>query len=1071
MANDEIGSAYVSIRANTNKLPKDIDKALSSPAVTKVAASSGSSMGDPMGGGLAASLKKFVVGGTLLKVGKEVGGALMEGMTEAVNQYSRFEQLEGGIQKIFDEADISGIMQDAANAYQDLNMSANDYMEAISQVGATFAQTMGDQAGYDTARTGMKAIADYASGTGRNLDELNEKYALITRSTSSYQSIADQFSGILPATSADFLEQAQAAGFLGEQYESLTEVPIAEYQQAVTGMLEQGVDSMGLLGNTAAESYGTISGSAAMMQSSWENLVTDLGKGNVDMTDSVHKFTESLGAYIGNLAERIPIIISSVITGLPTLFSDVTTRLVTWVSEAIDTYGPQVATWFEELPGNVGIWIGGAIQSVFDAGNSIIGKLLGGAETGEEHGTLVTFFTDLPTNIQTWLGNTAETLQQKGREFIAGLLFGTTEVSDADFKAKIEGLPGEIMAWIGNTAETLQQAGRDLIAGLLFGTTEVSDEELKAKIEGLPGETITWLGSIAETLQQSGRDLIAGLLFGTTEVSDGELMTAMTELPGKLLGFIGDTISTLFNTGVDFLTGFYVGFSEILNGSLKTDMSGFLNTVGGFIGSAISSLWQVGVDFITGFFTGASDEKDKDGESTFGNILELAKAWMQAGIDVASFLLDMGVSLITGFLNGVSGGKWTEIQQWFEDLPDNVAGFIKNAPSALLEKGKEIMRGMLDGIKNVFGIDLSQPDSISKFVQSIPGKIVEFIGDLGQTLLDTGKGLITGFFTGIKDIFGGTGIEGDTVTKFIQDAPQAIVDAIGDLSQTLWQAGADLMNGLGAGIQAFIQDPIGTIAQLGEDVAKQFMETTDENSPSKVFEQLGGYLMEGLDNGINDESGTPTASIESVAGELPNGFVDAYWSMHDQGAALMQSFGTGLSNAFYGGYGTGSVANTLSTISGSVSSYVTAGYYTLWDNGQYVMAGFGDSMVSYFNRVVTSQLQSITNAIPSWKGPESKDKHLLTSTGEIIMQSLADGIETGAQKVHDALYDLTNMIPQDVAVESRIDSRITSDVARQAQPAGVTITGNTFNVRDDRDIERIAEELNTYITRQGAFAA
>ena len=100
---------------------------------------------------------------------------------------------------------------------------------------------MGDAAGYEAAKTGLKAISDYASGTGKNVDELSQKFTLITRSTSSYQSIADQFSGILPATSAGFLEQAQAAGVLSGKYKQLTEVPIDEYQAAVSKMLEKGV--------------------------------------------------------------------------------------------------------------------------------------------------------------------------------------------------------------------------------------------------------------------------------------------------------------------------------------------------------------------------------------------------------------------------------------------------------------------------------------------------------------------------------------------------------------------------------------------------------------------------------------------------------------------------------------------------------------------------------------------------------------------------------------------------------------------------------------------------------------
>lgn len=219
----------------------------------------------------------------------------------AFDNYADYEQLSGGVEKIFDEADIDQIFADAQNAYKDLNMSANDYLAAINQVGATFAATMGDQKGYNVARRGMKAVSDYATSTGLDLDTLNEKFKLITRSSQSYQSIADQFSGILPQTSSDFLEQAKAAGLLSEEYTKLTEVPIDEYQQAVTAILEKGVEDMGVAGNTLAESTETISGSLAMLQSSWDNFLTSLFDPNANPAEKFNEVMESLGAVAKNV--------------------------------------------------------------------------------------------------------------------------------------------------------------------------------------------------------------------------------------------------------------------------------------------------------------------------------------------------------------------------------------------------------------------------------------------------------------------------------------------------------------------------------------------------------------------------------------------------------------------------------------------------------------------------------------------------------------------------------------------------------------------------------------------------
>ena len=232
---------------------------------------------------------------------KQGANALIDFGKQSIESYSEYEQLAGGVQKIFDEMDNSRIFQDAANAYKDLGLSANQYLATINDVGATFAATMGDEAGYETAKRGLQAISDYASGTGKNVDLLSEKFTLITRATSSYQSIADQFSGILPATSADFLEQAQAAGFLSDSYTKLTEVPVAEYQAAVSEMLKKGVEDLGLAGNTAAEASTTISGSLAAARSAFENLVTGIADGSADIDLLLNNFVESVGIAAKNV--------------------------------------------------------------------------------------------------------------------------------------------------------------------------------------------------------------------------------------------------------------------------------------------------------------------------------------------------------------------------------------------------------------------------------------------------------------------------------------------------------------------------------------------------------------------------------------------------------------------------------------------------------------------------------------------------------------------------------------------------------------------------------------------------
>ena len=259
--------------------------------------------------------KTSELGSKLGNIGKSVGGAFLKGTAVAttaitgligasVKGFSEMEQLSGGAKKIFDEMDYSKIEKDATDAYKSMNMSAQEYLTAMNNVGATFASTMGDQKGYDTAKKGLQAISDYATGTGADINLLSEKYKMITRSTSSYLSIADQFAGLLPQTTDGFLKQAQASGFLSSKYKKLTDVPVAEYQQAITSMLEQGVDKMGLLGNTSAEAEKTISGSFLATKSALSNFIS--GAGSIDdVISSMTNLGNNIATAIIKMAPKI----------------------------------------------------------------------------------------------------------------------------------------------------------------------------------------------------------------------------------------------------------------------------------------------------------------------------------------------------------------------------------------------------------------------------------------------------------------------------------------------------------------------------------------------------------------------------------------------------------------------------------------------------------------------------------------------------------------------------------------------------------------------------------------------
>ena len=488
----------------------------------------------------------------------------------SIEAYSNYEQLAGGVEKIFDQANTEQIFADANNAYKNLNMSANQYLAAINQTGAAFAQTMGDQKGYETAKTGMQAIADYASGTGRDLNELNDKYALITRSTSSYQSIADQFSGILPATSKGFLEQAQAAGFLSDSYGALTDVPIDEYQEAVTKMLEKGVTDMGLYGNTAKESATTIQGSLAMTKSAWENLITGLADPNADLGQLMDNLVVAIvgeGEGEGLLNQIIPAI-ERAMEGIGTLIEEAAPILAEHLPTLIEELLPSllnaatqlIAGIVQALPSLISVLVQQMpmiIQTLASALVSLGGTLIStGAELISNVASgIASAFSTLWSNVVSWARKIPESIKKGvgnlrsiGLNMIEGLWKGIKEKFDSviqrvkDLAAKLPDAVKKVLG-ISSPSKVFAEVGKWIPEGLALGI-ESNLGSVQNAADAMAGAT-----AITPTFGNTG-------LIGATEGEFGRLNAVLQEwLPqlsnldivldsGALVGELSRTIDS-----------------------------------------------------------------------------------------------------------------------------------------------------------------------------------------------------------------------------------------------------------------------------------------------------------------------------------------------------------------------------------------------------------------------------------------------------------------------------------------------------------------------------------------------
>lgn len=566
---------------------------------------------------------------------KSLGQAFIDVGKEAINSYAQFEQLAGGAKKIFDEMDYSQIAKDANDAYYTMQMSASDYIESINLVGATFSQTMGDQKAYDTAKRGMQAISDFASGTGKSIDLLNEKYQLITRSASGYQSIADQFAGVLPQTSADFLEQAQASGLLADKYKKLTDVPVAEYQQAVTAMMEKGVEALGLAGNTAAEAEKTMSGSLGAMKASWDNFVTGLADGEADLD----QLGDNLINGIANVAEQFLPKIAQVIENVATMISTKLPQLIQKLMPILQRELPKIISAIMKL-----------LPQLVNAGLQLIAALMQGIAAA-----LPTLIGELPkmvTEIVKVIIQNLPLIIDAGFQILIGLIQGIVQA----LPQLIEMIPEIVQTIISVLVENyplLTEAGIQVLIALINGLVEALPQLIAMTPQIIYSITKT-LADNWPLIVQAGIQVLEALIQGIGKMISSvgakmgevgtEMIKKLEEFPGKMIEVGSNLVKGIWD-GINDMTGWIIGKIQGFGDSVLSGIKSFF----GIESPSKVMRDQIGVNLAKGIGVGFEEEMPDVTKQIQNSIDDLSAGGFSANIN--------------GEGSAQSGGKTVTINQ------------------------------------------------------------------------------------------------------------------------------------------------------------------------------------------------------------------------------------------------------------------------------------------------------------------------------------------------------------------------------------------------------------------------
>lgn len=273
--------------------------------------------------------KEIIMGGlNMMKDGiVELGKATASLAKEVVSAYADFEQLEGGVKKLFGEESAQRVIRNAQQAYKTAGMSANQYMETVTNFSASLISSLGgdtEQAAR-MADIAIRDMSDNANTFGTSMESIQAAYQGFAKGQYTMLDNLKLGYGGTKTEMERLVKDAEKlnTSFKAQRY-SNGELALSFADIVAAIDIVQG--HMNITGTTAKEASNTVSGSIGMMKSAFENFVTGLGSDSADIdmllngvVSSFQDVVKNIQPIVERFIDYIPGVISAVIPVLKSL--------------------------------------------------------------------------------------------------------------------------------------------------------------------------------------------------------------------------------------------------------------------------------------------------------------------------------------------------------------------------------------------------------------------------------------------------------------------------------------------------------------------------------------------------------------------------------------------------------------------------------------------------------------------------------------------------------------------------------------------------------------------------------
>lgn len=350
-----------------------------------------SAAGKKVGGVLGKGFK--LAGQAALQMGKVIGAGVTAGtaamgklVSSAMSAYASYEQLEGGVKKLFGDDAQNLVMEYARNAYRTAGLSANEYMDTVTSFSASLISSLGKDtvAAAAYADLAITDMADNANTFGTSMEDIQNAYKGFSKGTYTMLDNLKLGYGGTQKEMERLLEDASKLS--GVKYD------ISSFADIIAAIHEIQKDQ-GIFETTKNEAEKTISGSVNMVKGAWANLLSGLADGNQDIDQLVGNLTESVMTAVENIVPRLQTMSPRLVQAVQTLVSTLGPQLpgiintilpgmveaaTTLITGLADVLPDLLGSIIDVLP-NVVKQIGGALKKLFPSllktFKSLIGKI------------------------------------------------------------------------------------------------------------------------------------------------------------------------------------------------------------------------------------------------------------------------------------------------------------------------------------------------------------------------------------------------------------------------------------------------------------------------------------------------------------------------------------------------------------------------------------------------------------------------------------------------------------------------------------------------------------------------